>query len=131
MKKIFTLISGMMLSAGFLVAAKTQTVAAASVEPTTNETKIKHVPAKTVQVPDEAVNPLLRSMAHTANTEYFPKKKVTWHVIDSTTGANGVLMQSNTGKYKYVVTRSPTEAVLHVMQQGWGNAMGNGFGFPH
>ncbi|MBA1392881.1 hypothetical protein EQ500_03195 [Lactobacillus sp. XV13L] len=70
-------------------------------------------------------------MAHTASTGYFPKNKVTWHVVDSTTGSNGVLIQSNTGQYKYVVIRSPTQTVLHVMKQGWGHAMSKGFGFGH
>ena len=152
--------SSMMLSAVFLTAAKTQTVAADSVESANSEkvtdntvqasnkgaeakqaaintaqasnreVKVKQ-DIKAGQVPDEAVNPLLRSMAHTASTGYFPKEKEKWRVIDTTTGSNGYLMQSNKGHYRYVVTRSPTQTVLHVMKQGWGDAMSKGFGFGH
>ncbi|WP_228150104.1 garvicin Q family class II bacteriocin [Lactobacillus bombicola] len=82
---------------------------------------------KAAQEPDEYVN-LLRA-ANVTNTGYYPKAKEKWHVVDTTTGSNSYLMQSNHGYYQYVVTRTPWETVGHVIAQGWQDALGSGFGF--
>ncbi|WP_396443328.1 garvicin Q family class II bacteriocin [Lactococcus lactis] len=42
-------------------------------------------------------------------------------------GANGYLTRDKNGKYRYVVTKGPFDAVVGVMANGWGSA-GSGFG---
>ncbi|RHW54730.1 hypothetical protein [Lactobacillus bombicola] len=75
---------------------------------------------------------MLRSTYHTLGPEYYGnKKKVKWYVVDSNTGFNGILMESNTGKFKYVVTRNTWQTVGHVMYHGWVSGMQDGYGFGH
>ncbi|MGM0175343.1 garvicin Q family class II bacteriocin [Enterococcus sp. DIV0800] len=42
-------------------------------------------------------------------------------------GANGYLTRGRNGRYRYVVTKTPSEAVFRVMAKGWGNALGGGW----
>lgn len=40
-------------------------------------------------------------------------------------------MESNTGKFKYVVTRNIWQTVGHVVYNGWVSGMQDGYGFGH
>lgn len=42
-------------------------------------------------------------------------------------GANGYLTRDKNGRYRYVVTKTPSEAVAGVMVNGWANALAGGW----
>lgn len=42
-------------------------------------------------------------------------------------GANGYLTRDKNGKYRYVVTKTPLEAVTGVMVNGWAGAAAGGW----